>query len=322
MTSSGPGLFYNLFSLLFSPRVFSPFSQTPSFFNQSSLWKPWDLTQTRPWLRQPQSPARWEGRQNALFDLNSHRISVSKIRLELPSSTANTMSLFGLDFYKQRINLNMTWSGSSEPTARLGEWQNVACSGDSQHMSPMRATKEPDSLLWWFTGPHVGVPQQWHHWCLRPLRMEEWKASLKSLPPKKINKQNKQKRIWNTPRLKTGKSDFPFTETVRLFKGWELRISRGRNGVFYFRNAQKPMKRGGPLDAQPLVTAGARTMAPESSTLHWQCFLQKMQNQATHQGHHWLETKITFHWTKEIVQSLPANTKNRKPWLQSSKPWF
>lgn len=153
----------------------------------------------------------------------------------------------------------------------------------------------------------------------------EWrngKRHWKVYPPQKINKQNKQKRIWNTPRLKTGKSDFPFTETVRLFKGWELRISRGRNGVFYFRNAQKPMKRGGPLDTQPLVTAGARTMAPESSTLHWQCFLQKTQNQATHQGHHWLETKITFHWTKEIVQSLPANTKNRKPWLQSSKPWF
>lgn len=104
----------------------------------------------------------------------------------------------------------------------------------------------------------------------------------------------------NPPRLKNWEVRFfSFTKTVSLFKDQKVRISRGRNSVFYFGSVPKPMKRASPLDIQPSVTAGTRILQPP-----WAMLPMENAESVMLQGEHWLQTKNTFHWTKEIAESV------------------
>jgi hypothetical protein len=77
----------------------------------------------------------------ALFDLCSDLIIVSKIYLKWLSSTAKTVSLSGLHFYKQRINFNMSQSGS-----------NSVITGPGRLMQPLLAGNRASVFIYMTAG--------------------------------------------------------------------------------------------------------------------------------------------------------------------------
>lgn len=110
-----------------------------------------------------------------------------------------------------RINLNVTPSGSNEPTTGRGKViqpqlgrQSAHASADAFRQGVLRASQEPDSPFLPLTGPRVWAQQQW-------LR----RGPLTSAPtPSSVFKISES--LYETE--KTGKSDFLFTEADRILQ--------------------------------------------------------------------------------------------------------